>query len=400
MRAHAELEKNEKRFREMNDAAVDVLCEIDEDGHVSYVSAAVYELLGYTPEQVIGSHFRLWIPRKYHAFVTERFEQLFAEPAGESSIRDRITLHAAGGQRMAVELMARTYCLSDRSSEDPAESSALPERSQTRSREGAWRFVATLRPVRDQPEHRAFGQLPSSTQPQTAPPLYHPDDSFNAAGPDDADVFPRDSVQPEHLTRAVEDSLFAAPDGLDASDWIETQKLVDRAQFALQSESSVTLRIDLRDAPAEIAGDEELLVACLRGLLGWGVARLGAKKTPHAVARSTPPQKLFLRVETAANSDVRFSVGLDWPRGPLEKTHERRPVGSTDEIPTSLTLCLTEAQDAALALGGHLKTRNEMPPSISPRTNNEISPIELAFDSHATKQMVEIPQPGRPESTP
>jgi len=43
------------------DAVRDVLYELDEKGCLVYVSASVKELMGYTPEQVTGSHFSLWI---------------------------------------------------------------------------------------------------------------------------------------------------------------------------------------------------------------------------------------------------------------------------------------------------------------------------------------------------
>ena len=387
MRAHAELEKNEQRYREMTDAAVDVLCEIDEDGQVSYVSAAVSELLGYTPEQVTGSHFRLWIPNEYHAVVTERFERLFTESAGQSSIREPLTLHAAGGRRVPVELMARTYCLSDRSSEadrsseDSTTSTGSATAGRIRGWEGAWRFVATLRALHEQPsdakrERGHEGRIPDSQPilPSTQP-----------------------AHQPAHLTQAVEHALLASVDGRHASDWMDTRKLVDRAQFALQNQHAFSLRVDTRNAPAQIAGDEELLAACLRGLLGWGVARLGAKTTPHAFARSTPPQKLVLRIEAGSETAVRFSVGIDWPRvGSLEKVYSKRPRPNVDNLPSPLTTCLTEAQDAVRALGGHLVTRNQTHTQPVPQNGEETSPLDGIFDPNAAEQTVEIPQPIRP----
>ncbi len=390
-RAHAELEKNEQRYREMTDAAVDVLCEINEDGQVSYVSAAVSDLLGYTPEQVTGSHFRLWIPNEYHANVTERFERLFTEPAGQSSIRERLTLHAAGGRRVPVELMARTYCLSDRSVETdrsaetghPSENPpppGPPAPYRMRGSEGTWRFVVTLRALQEQPSSarrkRAHSRGISDNEPVLA------------------------STPPAHLTQAVEDALVATGDGRHAGDWMDTRKLVDRAQFALQNHYTFSLRVDTRNAPAQIAGDEELLVACLRGLLGWGVAHLGVKTTPHAIAPSTPPQKLFLRIESELESEmaVRLSVGIDLPRvGSLEKVYGKRPQPDVGDLPSPLTTCLTEAQDAARALGGHLVTRTDTqarPPG--PQNGEETSPFDVSIDPHAAEQTVEIPQPIRP----
>lgn len=396
MRAHAELEKSEQRHRELTDAAVDVLCEIDEDGQVSYVSAAISELLGYTPDQVTGSHFRLWIPTEYHAVVTERFERLFTESAGQSSIRERLTLHAAGGRRVPVEMMARTYCLSDRSSEEgfPSNSSALPAAEpathrRTRGWEGAWRFVATL---------RALGDQPTSAQQEP---------QASRAFSDREPILPSSkTTPPTHLAQAVEHALLDSADEIQQGDWIDTHKLIDRAQFALQNHDTFSLRVDTANGPAQIAGDEELLAACLRGLLAWGAARLGAKTAPHAFARSTPPQKLLLRIEKEPDDAVRFSVGIDWPRvASLEKIYAKKPRASAGESPAALLACLTEAQDAARALGGHLVTRSgEAQPHAGPKNGeassptsplSPLSPLDAAIDPHATEQTMLIPQPSR-----
>ena len=107
-RANTALAESERRYRAIADTAVDVLCEIDGDGRIAYVSASVDHLIGYSPEQVTGSHYHLWLPREWHARVDDAFEALLALPAGGTT-QERLTLHGQGGARVVAELTARTY---------------------------------------------------------------------------------------------------------------------------------------------------------------------------------------------------------------------------------------------------------------------------------------------------
>ncbi len=107
-RANAALEVSEQRYRALVDTAVDVLCEIDREGRVVYVSASIENLIGYAPEQVTGSHYRLWTPRHWHARIDELVETFFTLSAGRAT-QEVIRLHGADGDAVYAELTARTY---------------------------------------------------------------------------------------------------------------------------------------------------------------------------------------------------------------------------------------------------------------------------------------------------
>lgn len=122
-RAHDTLLESERRLRALSDAAVDTLCEFDADGRIRFISASVRDLMGYSREQVIDSHYRLWLPTHLHAFAKDRFETLRLAPIGTAIVKERIELHAAHGRRVSVEVSIRSH--------------------QTAS--GEWRAVACLR---------------------------------------------------------------------------------------------------------------------------------------------------------------------------------------------------------------------------------------------------------------
>lgn len=107
-RANAALTLSEQRYRALVETAVDVLCEIDREGRVVYVSASVEQMIGYAPEQVTGSHYRLWTPQAWHDRVDEVIEALFDLPAGRAT-QEIVRLHSADGESVFAELTARTY---------------------------------------------------------------------------------------------------------------------------------------------------------------------------------------------------------------------------------------------------------------------------------------------------
>lgn len=107
-RANAALAVSEQRYRALVDTAVDVLCEIDRAGRVVYVSSSVENLIGYGPEQVAGSHYRLWTPRTWHERIDEVVEAFFELPAGRAT-QEVVRLHSASGEPVFAELTARAY---------------------------------------------------------------------------------------------------------------------------------------------------------------------------------------------------------------------------------------------------------------------------------------------------
>lgn len=68
-RAEEALRKNEQRFRDITEHAVEWIWEVDREGKYTYASPGVEKLLGYTPEEVLGKHF-------YDFFLPEDREKL------------------------------------------------------------------------------------------------------------------------------------------------------------------------------------------------------------------------------------------------------------------------------------------------------------------------------------
>jgi PAS domain S-box-containing protein len=269
-----------------------MLCELDEAGRIVFVSASVRELIGYSPEQVTGSHYRLWIPTPRHARATDLFEALRSAPIGTAIARQSIELHAAHGRRVVTEASVRSYL----------------------GVEGAWRAVASFREVTTKKAPQ-FAPAAASTQgpatetrdahPPVKRPLLldrlqagvaglrtrhagHPIERSLAQlvalletthhGPlvDGADRADRLLEATQRMTRVVEHALISDRGEDEWKQWIETRKLVDRMRdrhAGRPEASALALQIDVSRGPAEIFGAEPLLEACVAGLIDWGIER-------------------------------------------------------------------------------------------------------------------------------
>lgn len=356
---------NERHLRALSDAAVDMLCEIDAAGRLVYVSASVRDLMGYSSEQVTGSHYRLWVPTELQEIATRRFDAFRAAPVGHVVAKQQIELHAAHGRRVAAEASIRSH----------------------QTAEGEWRAVAILRDLgvceagarhgeaapldglrsglaavrasvqsghARHPLERSLSQLVAlleNFEPEALPT--HADPLLEAT---------------RRMTQIVEHALIRDQDGEDAAQWIETRKLVGRARDAFESRpeaDGVGLRIDVSHAPVEIWGREALLDACLAGLLDWASER--ATLGPAELS----PADLLLSIETAlehdggapgerseyADPEIVIVVALDRMAA---RPFELMPGTSADLAPRSprahdAELALAIARDAAHALGGELE---------------------------------------------
>ncbi|MEW6659900.1 MAG: PAS domain S-box protein [Thermodesulfobacteriota bacterium] len=67
--AEEALRESEQRFRDITENAVEWIWEVDPEGKYTYSSPVVEELLGYTPEEVLGKHY-------YDFFLPEEREEL------------------------------------------------------------------------------------------------------------------------------------------------------------------------------------------------------------------------------------------------------------------------------------------------------------------------------------
>jgi PAS domain S-box-containing protein len=104
--ANEALAQSQRQFRSITEAAVDVLCEIDESGRIAYVTDSIHDLTGYTREQVTGSHYRLWIPGDHHTRVNQAFDQMISGPC-DRAFRGPLQLYNDQHDIVQTEMTAR-----------------------------------------------------------------------------------------------------------------------------------------------------------------------------------------------------------------------------------------------------------------------------------------------------
>ena len=301
LKAHADLLESESRFRALADAAADALCEVDAEGRVVYASASIREVMGYSPEQVIGSHFRLWVDRQEHQRVDAGFAAMAAQPPGGGVLREQVTLHGSEGRKVFAEFSARSYLNAD----------------------GQWRLAAILR------EDRLHGAA-SAIDPDPVPPN-------------------------DSMTRVVDAALVAADGRHAAPEWIETRKLMERVRLEWEGrdgEQDIALRLRFEHEPGELWGRADLLLIGLTSLLD------------HAQPSADPSSSIELRTtlgqDSAGNPTVDFEVevlpgaGRDatWPALAAPKPMAPRTESDRDDDARALAAAI--AADAAKLHGGEV----------------------------------------------
>ena len=360
-RAHDALAASERRYRAITDAAVDVLCEIDAQGRVVYVSASVHDLIGYTPEQVTNSHYRLWVAREDHASVERAFDRLLALPESRS-LQETVRLHSDRGHPIEVELTARCYL----------------------APEGGRRIVCILRDMSDRVQPRAEPRRP---RPQVAE-AHEALRTHVVRNPADAHPTPvleRSLAQllarlderssraraasptalanaTNRMTRVVDASLAQADGGSSDFQWIELQKLLRRVQDTFRTlrgpDPTPALHVDLSRAPSEIWSREVLLETALLSLLDWAVEQSGDG------SEGGPDRAITLRAEAPSDPTHanRLLLSVHAPSVPkaadgsvTSETSETSDPSATPARDAAIgQLALAIATDAAETLGGRI----------------------------------------------
>ena len=295
------LAESERRYKTITDAAVDVLCEIEDNGRIAFVSRSIQDLIGYAPEQVMGSHFRLWVPRKLHQRVNRGFQSILAMPDG-SATQKRLVLHAEHGEAVAVELTARCYTTSH----------------------GAGRVVCILRDRSDRHSGLHRSALRSAR-------------SAKSAAPD------------------VGANVIFAPETFEQARWLETHKLLRSARdMFLSSATSIgfDVGIDTEDLPAEIWAEESQLLVGLVRLLDW------AAQSRDSSRSGQDPRMLLLGAGTTSDKhgggpSIFIEISTDASGRNSEQPREAMGHGDEEsERPDRLALAL--ATEAITTLGGRL----------------------------------------------
>jgi PAS domain S-box-containing protein len=102
--AEAALAESEQRYRTLVDNASDIVASMDRDMRVTSVNPAIERILGYTPEEVIGTPLSRYIPAdelpKHNAMLRRKLD-------GEEETRYETDLLRKDGQRCTVEVSSK-----------------------------------------------------------------------------------------------------------------------------------------------------------------------------------------------------------------------------------------------------------------------------------------------------
>lgn len=86
---------NEKRFRALVESSNDIIALLDIEGKISYVNPAVKRIIGYTPAEVIGKSFAMFVTEDLHASSKEVLTNILMHP-GVSFPRNTKFIHKDG----------------------------------------------------------------------------------------------------------------------------------------------------------------------------------------------------------------------------------------------------------------------------------------------------------------
>lgn len=91
------LRESEQRFRSLAETTSDLVWEMNQDGFYTYISPKVKDLLGYTPDEVVGKSPFDFMPSETSQAVRSRFQEL-TKDRGPFSALENLNLHKDGRQ--------------------------------------------------------------------------------------------------------------------------------------------------------------------------------------------------------------------------------------------------------------------------------------------------------------
>lgn len=97
--AHSALAQSEKRFRDLAENTSDWIWEVDEKIRYIYASPKVTELLGYTPEEVLGKTPFDFMPAEEAARIRTGFDEMLQNPQSFQRV-ENINIHKDGSLRV------------------------------------------------------------------------------------------------------------------------------------------------------------------------------------------------------------------------------------------------------------------------------------------------------------
>ncbi len=99
--ARDKLALREKRFRVLIEESSDVVCLVDKDGNISYISPAITKILGYQPEELIGHSALQYIHEFDLGSMRTKLEELLIDPS--RAITAEVRYRVKGGAWRWIE---------------------------------------------------------------------------------------------------------------------------------------------------------------------------------------------------------------------------------------------------------------------------------------------------------
>lgn len=104
MQREHELERIVRWVRTLLDRTSDVIFVLDREGRFQWCNAAVRELLGYEPDELVGTPVMDLVPPEHREAAVAQWERL--ANGNISSIRGKLTARARDGRRLVVDVVA------------------------------------------------------------------------------------------------------------------------------------------------------------------------------------------------------------------------------------------------------------------------------------------------------
>ncbi len=80
---------SESKFRSLVESVTDLIWELDKDGNYVYISPRIYDLLGYTPEEVIGNSPMMFMDSEESKAISPFLEQIFVDGKGFQNLESK-----------------------------------------------------------------------------------------------------------------------------------------------------------------------------------------------------------------------------------------------------------------------------------------------------------------------
>lgn len=84
-----ELRESEARYRLLTDHSTDIVLNIDRIGRILYISPSADQLLGYSPDRLIGTRALRLVDRQHRPAVIQAYREALAEPDGTQIVEYR-----------------------------------------------------------------------------------------------------------------------------------------------------------------------------------------------------------------------------------------------------------------------------------------------------------------------